>query len=395
LIAVVHNLPWRQVVTAAEAHLAAEEAEVEAQQAALARLRAGYRAEEIAVAKAELDEAKASLTLLEAGYRKEEIAQAQAELNAALALAAHLEREAARSEALITKNFVSRSEADRNRAAADAAGARVLALEAVLSRLKAGPRTEEIRQAQSRVQVTEARLALMQAGTRAEEITEAEARLEAARARVEAAETALEAAQRDVGYCMVRAPHDGVILEITAPAGTWLHAEKRAIVHMYDAAQMQARVDVRQENAATLEIGQQCTVKLESRKDAPYTGRVVRIDPQGNLARDTVRVRVQIENPDALLRIDLTVTVDFLAAEAATQAAPLVVPTSAVFKRDGGFHVFAVRGGEARLRPVELGKQTATGYVVLSGIDAGEVVATGNLAMLADGTPVTLSEDAP
>lgn len=395
LLAVLHNLPWRQAAIDAEAEVAAAEAEVEEREATVSLLRAGHRPEELTVAAAVLQEAQANLALLEAGYRSEDIAMAAADLEAALVLAAQRERDAVRSEVLCAQQLLSRAAADRDRAVAEDAKARARALEAALGKMKAGPRAEEISLARAAVQSAQSRLQLLQAGYRAEEINEAAARLDAARARLEQAEARLEMAQRDVGYCLIRAPADGVVLDILSPQGTWLHGDMRGILRLYDAAQMQARVDVRQENAATLALGQKCSIKLESRRDLPYMGQVIRVDPQGNLARDTVRVRVMFDAPDEFLRIDLTVTVDFLPPEVETGIAPLVVPSSAVFKRDGRYHVFAVRGGAAKLLAPELGRQTSSGFEVLSGLDAGEVVATGNLAMLADGTPVRLAGDEP
>lgn len=390
LIAVLNNLPHRQELLAAEAAISEAEANVEAAEAALARLRAGARPEELEVANAELKHAQSLLALLEAGYRAEEVARAEAELLAARAFAAQLQREAERTARLSRQQLLSPSMADRDRAAADAAQARVTALEAEHARLSAGPRPEEVAQSRAAVQVAQAKLALVQAGFRAEEKAEAAARLEATRAALEAAEARQAAAKRNVDYCMVRAPHAGVVLDIVSPQGSWLYGEKRGIVSMYDPARMQVRVDVRQENAAMLAAGRACVVKLESRKDRPYPGRVTRIDPHGNLARDTVRVRVEITEPDELLRIDLTVTVDFLAPDAEPSDRPLVVPASAVFKRDGKYQVYAVRGGKAHLLSPELGRQTPSGYVVIAGLEAGEVVATGNLAMLSEGTAVRI-----
>ncbi|MBK8207028.1 MAG: efflux RND transporter periplasmic adaptor subunit [Planctomycetes bacterium] len=392
VIATLYNQVYRDSAAAAEARVAAMEAEVEALQAALARLRAGTRLEEIAVAQAELRTAQAQLKLMEAGYREEEVAQLQAQLEATRVRAAFLARQAERSQVDVDKT-VTRAVADRDRSAANEALADVRGLEARLKWLQAGHRPEEVDESRAAVSALEARLKLLQAGTRAEELTEAEARLDAASARLEVAEADHAAAQRAVSYCLVKAPHDGIVLDILAPQGSWLHGEKRSIVRLYDPQQMQARVDVRQENATSLEIGQPCSVKLESRKGRPYGGRLLRIDPQGNLARDTVRVHVAIEEPDAMLRLDLTVTVDFLEREASRDEAPLVLPPAAVTKRDGANCVFVVRGGVAHLTVVQLGPEAAGGTTVLGGVTAGEIVATGNLALLADGTPVRLKEE--
>jgi multidrug efflux system membrane fusion protein len=154
---------------------------------------------------------------------------------------------------------------------------------------------------------------------------------------------------------------------------------------------MQVRVDVRQEQASELVVGQPCTIKAEVRKGQAYAGEVIRIDPAANLARDTIRARVKVLKPDDALRKDMTVTVDFLPRqETDDSGASLVLPLTAITRRDGNAHVFLVRDGRAQLRPVVLGEEVAAGVVVQSGVVAGDLVATSNLALLHDGAPVRL-----
>lgn len=50
------------------------------------------------------------------------------------------------------------------------------------------------------------------------------------------------------------------------------------------------------------------------------------------------------------------------------------VPTSALFRSDGGWAVFVLERGRARLRPVEAGRRGARLTEVLSGLDPGELV---------------------
>lgn len=52
----------------------------------------------------------------------------------------------------------------------------------------------------------------------------------------------------------------------------------------------------------------------------------------------------------------------------------LRVPTGALFRRDGGWAVFTVEEGRARLRPLEIGQRNAFHAEVLSGLEAGETV---------------------
>ena len=113
-------------------------------------------------------------------------------------------------------------------------------------------------------------------------------------------------------------------------------AKGKGIVTIYDPTDMQVRVDVRQEQAAALFIGQNAQIKIEARAGQPYGGEVIRIDPLANLARDTVRAKVQFDAPDEFLRTNMTVTVDFLkeAEFDPDKDLPLILPRTAISARD-------------------------------------------------------------
>lgn len=66
----------------------------------------------------------------------------------------------------------------------------------------------------------------------------------------------------------------------------------------------------------------------------------------------------------------------------------LQVPLSALFRDDGGWALFTVADGVARLAPVEVGRRSGLMAEVLSGIDAGTKVITHPSDQVADGVEV-------
>ena len=66
----------------------------------------------------------------------------------------------------------------------------------------------------------------------------------------------------------------------------------------------------------------------------------------------------------------------------------LTVPLSAVFRRDQRWHAFVVDGDTARLRPVQLGRQSATHAQVQDGLASGERVIVYPSDLVADGVSV-------
>ena len=66
----------------------------------------------------------------------------------------------------------------------------------------------------------------------------------------------------------------------------------------------------------------------------------------------------------------------------------LQLPTSALFRHGEGWAVFAVKGGRARLTPLEIGQRAGLVTQVLSGLDAGAQVVSHPDDTLSDGTRV-------
>jgi HlyD family secretion protein len=68
----------------------------------------------------------------------------------------------------------------------------------------------------------------------------------------------------------------------------------------------------------------------------------------------------------------------------------LLVPKESVIKRGQMELVFVVKEGHATLRLVKTGKVLERGVEVLSGLEEGEQVVTGEVAKLAEGQPVRI-----
>jgi len=116
------------------------------------------------------------------------------------------------------------------------------------------------------------------------------------------------------------------------------------------------------------------TVTTDSYPDEKFTGKIALIDPFMNDASRTVRVRVDVENPDFKLRPNMYVNI----ALEHSQGEGMAVPVSAVLPT-GERNVVFVDKGEGRLEPrfVELGRKYGDYYAVKSGLAEGERVVNG------------------
>lgn len=391
-VAVLNKRQAGEGLDAAQARLEVAQARLGVVKARADLAEAGTRSELLEVARATRGRAQARLARMLAGYREEEIARARALLEEAQTQEDTLRLTAERLEGQRGQGSVTQQELDLARGAWRAARHRSQAALEEWKRLQAGNRDVEVAEARAELLEAEQQLKLLEAGTRKESLAEARAELAAAEAEVKALQAEVDIAQTRLDYCVVKSPMGGRVLEIVAPQGSMLEEGHMVIALLYDPGQMQVRVDVRQEQSSGLRKGQRCSVKIEARKGRPYKGEVLRLDPQANLARDTVRAKILIRDPDDLLRKDMTATVDFTEAteDYDPQAMPLVVPRAAVVKRDGRDCVFLIRSGQVKLVPVELGEAVEAMVVVKSGLAAGDLVAVSNVAQLEEGTAVVV-----
>jgi HlyD family secretion protein len=365
--------------------LAKAEAELAFATARLGKLQAGYRKEEVEQGRAAAEQSQARLARLEAGYRTEEIEKAKAVLEEALADEAVKKSIRDRSRDLFGKGAISQEELDKEEAFYEQARARAKKAQEALRLFEAGYRKEEVEEARAQAREAQEKLSLLEAGFRKEEIEETQAQVAQATA-------AAELARAQLSYAEIKAPVAGRILELHVEQGHYVTAQKSAIVSIYNPADMQVRVDVRQENVSKVQLGQSARILTDARKGKPYRGKVIRIDPKANLARDTIRVKVRIEEPDSLLYPEMTATVDFLAEGQGDQKPALIVPSKAVLSENGQDFVFVIRQGVARKTRVTLGKSSGENVTVTSGVREGDEVAVTHVQQLKDGQRVVTSE---
>lgn len=138
-----------------------------------------------------------------------------------------------------------------------------------------------------------------------------------------------------------------------------------------DLSRVWVMADVYEADLSSVRLGMSATIETASAPGQKLRGRVTFISPTVEAATRTTKVRIEIENPGGRLKpdmfADVTLDVDLGSA--------LVVPESAII--DAGARKLAfVDMGEGRYEPreVTLGARADAGFVVLSGLTAGEKV---------------------
>src|SRR5205814_5419095 len=174
---------------------------------------------------------------------------------------------------------------------------------------------------------------------------------------------------------ILSAPIGGIVMEKTALEGLHFGAGD-LLYRIVDLSTVWLLADVFEQDLAQIRPGQTTTITVQAYPGRVFEGRVAFVYPTVNAQTRTAKVRIEVPNPELLLKTDMYATVEIAAP--ATSATVLVVPDSAVL--DTGTRqtvLIDLGGGRFEPRAVKLGAR-AGGYVaVLEGLRAGEKVVTG------------------
>lgn len=185
----------------------------------------------------------------------------------------------------------------------------------------------------------------------------------------------LERSGKVLTQLTIRAPIGGVLQELDVREGMSLSAgAPLALINGLDSVWLDVAVPEAQGGA--ISVGQQVSAQLPSLAGESVNGRVAAILPEATAASRTLRVRVELRNPDGRLRPGLTARVTL--ATAAAESA-LLVPSEAVIRTGNRVLVMVAESG-GRYRPIEvrLGADSGSQAVILQGLEEGQqVVASG------------------
>ena len=257
----------------AQANLLARQAEYD-------RLKAGYRAEEIAQAKAQVDQLQANLEQLINGPRPQEIDSARAQLEVAKAEVQLAQQNYERTLRVFNMGATTREEMDRITERLQAARQMVLVRQNELDLLVAGTRAEEVAAARARLEQAAQAHALAKEGFRPEEVAQAAAARDAAQA-------ALDAIEQQKAELSITSPVDGVVESLDLQPGD-LAPAGAPVMSIIDLDRLWVRAYVPQ-NVVALQVGQQLPVEVDGVENGPLTGTVEFISRQAEFTPSNVQ----------------------------------------------------------------------------------------------------------
>jgi len=178
------------------------------------------------------------------------------------------------------------------------------------------------------------------------------------------------------------APQDGEILERAAVNGMRA-APGDMLFRIADHQVVWVLVDIAERDLEQIAIGQKVDVRPRAFPSRAFSGEVMLIYPHLNAQTRTARVRIELANPDGLLRPDMYVDAEI---DTGSPQPVLAVPESAILDTGSRQAVFVEKGqGRFEPRDVKLGHRGG-GYIeVRQGVAEGEpVVVSANFLIDAE-----------
>jgi len=316
----------------------------------IVRLEDAEFAAQVDQAKANVAVLKARLRELETGSRPQEIDAAKAAVDQAQANFQNADITLKRNKEMFRQEIASQAQLDAAQMQYDVTRNQLESARKNYELVKIGPRSEEI---------------------------------EYARAQVAQAEAAVSYAQTMLDSTLIRAPVTGTVLERLVEKGEMVSTMnlggtggvKASVASIADLSDLQAQLDINQNDFSRIIPAQQCSVTADAYPDRVYQGVVAEIAPEANRQKATIEVRVKILHPDAYLRPEMNAHVSFLAPaekQQPTNREIITIPRAATTQKDSKTVVFVVDGSHVRLREIQVGRDLGDRLEVLDGLSPND-----------------------
>lgn len=186
----------------------------------------------------------------------------------------------------------------------------------------------------------------------------------------------LEADGRVADRITIPAPVGGVVMERLATTGDYVETGQ-PIYRLADLSRLWLQLEVYEVDLGALALGGKVRFTTESLPGTGFEGTVAFIEPMVGAAR-TVRVRVELPNPDGRLKPGMFARGVAIAGAQHAAHAPLVIPASAPLVTGQRAVVYVQQPDASRptfeAREVELGARAGEWQVVTAGLEEGELV---------------------
>jgi membrane fusion protein (multidrug efflux system) len=207
---------------------------------------------------------------------------------------------------------------------------------------------------------------------------------DSAAAAVDGADSSLALARQRLADMTVVAPFAGVIEEKMISVGEYVRpADPLLVLIQVDPLKLQ--FEVPEKHAARLEVGQEVRTAVSALPGKIFRGEITTIFPSLAVQSRTIRVEAQVPNPEFRLKPGFYASVQVPLSQV---PGSMVVPRSALFRREGTENVFVLEGDRAESVVVQVGGNTSDKVEILSGLSPTDRVIISRVDTLRSGDRV-------
>ena len=150
------------------------------------------------------------------------------------------------------------------------------------------------------------------------------------------------------------------------------------VVHLYDPEKLQVRADVPLVDAAQVGIGQKAEIVVDVLPNKRFFGHITRIVHEADIEKNTLEVKVAIENPSNQLKPEMLARIKFIAqiqSQSGDTTNRAFIPKRLVKERSGnsGFVWLVTADGCAGKKSITLGVNQQDGWIeVIDGLNVND-----------------------
>ncbi len=353
----------------AKIQLKSAEANLLSAKAHLAEAEKTKTAEEMKALQANLNQAKAALDMAKNGYDTQ---KARYDLEKAKTSLQNAQRTYQSQNTLYQAGAISKSEFDQAKLSLEQAQNEYNA--AVLQHNQAqGQSTSDLEKAQSAYETAVAQLNEAKEGPDA-------STLQSARASVEEAEAQLLQKQKALADLTIKAPMDGVIIEINGNVGE-IPENPFIVMDNSNSVSLEVLAQISESDIGKVKEGLTATFTSESYSDKKFTGKVSLVYPEATTDSGVTsyKVLLSVDNKDGLLKTGMSMNVNI---EVGTHKNVLYVPAAALINKNGKDGVYLAShsqsGGSSALpyhfQSVTIGYYSSDMVEITSGLQEGDQI---------------------
>ena len=193
--------------------------------------------------------------------------------------------------------------------------------------------------------------------------------------------------KKQISQCTIHAPSAGVIISRNFDLGA-IVSPGMQMATLIDISSLKLEINVPEKNIAQFKTGQAIDVTSDVHPGTKFKGIVEMIGSDAD-ASHNFQIKVRVANNNYALRSGMYGTVELtntLSADA------LTVPRSAIIGSSAKPQVYVIENNVAKIRNIQLGSGNENRVQVTSGLAAGNLVASGGLVNLSNGSRVSIAK---